>query len=89
MVEQKEGSLLGLTWLCVTAKGAKNYLFVSYIRRSISGSLLCAAESNSNNKWEYENVERGNAMDMPSQLELCGYIFSVILVIMVIFFSAA
>lgn len=73
----------------MTAKEAKNYLSVFYIRRSISGFLLCAAESNSNNIWEYENAERGNAMDVPSQLELCGYIFRVILVIMVIFFSVA
>lgn len=72
----------------MTAKEAKNYLSVFYIRRSIR-FLLCAAESNSNNIWEYENAERGNAMDVPSQLELCGYIFRVILVIMVIFFSVA
>ena len=64
--------------------------FMCFIWENPSG-----LESNSNNIWyeiiiwEYENVERGNAKNVPSQLELCGYIFRVILVIMVIFFSVA
>lgn len=59
------------------------------------GFCYIQLESNSNNKWcaiviwEYENVERGNAMHVPSQLELCDYIFRGILLITVIFFSVA